>query len=391
MAIFTECGEVAEWLKATVSKTVILSNRDRGFESHSLRQSLPMEESPISKPEKTVSVVLAGYGHVGKALCSILHEKAAFLKRRYNLRFHLKAVLKSDGGFVDEDGIPGTGRADFSDRKGNVLPFWRDGLKVESVLEQIEPGMLVECTPSNLETGEPGLSHIRTALENGWDVVTANKGPLVVAFRSLLKLAEENRRSLRFSGATAAALPALDVGLFSLAGTEILSIEGILNGTSNFILTRMGEGVTYEKALEEARAKGIAEHNPALDVEGWDTASKLLLIGNSALGLSLSLVDIKVQGITAIPPALIESSRKEGRTIKLIGKISRRGTDWDAEVTPIAIAPGHPLSGVDGTNKGITFQTDTMGAVTVTGGKSDPRGAAAALLKDIIQTYDRAL
>ena len=196
---------------------------------------------------------------------------------------------------------------------------------------------------------------------------------------------------MRFSGATAAALPALDVGLFSLAGTEILSIEGILNGTSNFILTRMGEGVTYEKALEEARAKGIAEHNPALDVEGWDTASKLLLIGNSALGLSLSLVDIKVQGITAIPPALIESSRKEGRTIKLIGKISRRGTDWDAEVTPIAIAPGHPLSGVDGTNKGITFQTDTMGAVTVTGGKSDPRGAAAALLKDIIQTYDRAL
>jgi homoserine dehydrogenase len=225
-------------------------------------------------------------------------------------------------------------------------------------------------------------------LESGWHVVTADKGPLVAAFQSLLKLAREKGLALKFSGAAAAALPTLDVGLYSLAGAEVFSIEGILNGTSNFILTRMGEGATFKEALEDAQSRGIAEPNPALDVEGWDTAAKLLLIANSVMGLELGLNDIKVEGISKISPALIENSKKEGKALKLIGKIYRAAADrWSAEVSPSAVAEGHPLFHVDGTDKGITFLTDTMGSVTVMGGKSDPRGAAAALLKDIIHTF----
>jgi homoserine dehydrogenase len=390
MAIFIDRGEVAEWLKATVSKTVILSNRDRGFESHSLRQFLSPEESAINKRERPVSLVLAGFGHVGKALCTILQEKAEVLRKRYGFQLNLKAVLKSDGGFMAEGDLLKYGLGDLSTGQGGTSSLWRPGLTVESALKRIEPGILVECTPSNLQTGEPGLAHIRAALENGWHVVTTNKGPLVAAFKSLLKLARENRRSLRFSGATAAALPTLDIGLFSLAGAEILSVEGILNGTSNFILTRMGEGATYQEALENAQAKGIAELNPALDIEGWDTAAKLVLIANSVLGLELTLKDVKVQGITEISPALVEGARKEGKAFKLIGKIGRAEEGrWSAEVSPIAIEAGHPLFHIDGTNKGITFLTDTMGSVTVSGGQSDPRGAAAALLKDIIHTFAR--
>jgi len=279
------------------------------------------------------------------------------------------------------------GLAETSAGQTSGQALWKAGLTVEAVLKKIEPGVLVECTPSNIQTGEPGLGHIQAALENGWHVVTANKGPLVVAFRMLQNLARENRLSLGYSGATAAALPTLDVGLYSLAGAEILAIEGILNGTSNFILTRMGEGATFEEALKDAQARGIAEHNPALDVEGWDTAAKLLLIANSVLGLDLSLDDIKIKGITEISPGRIEGAKREGRALKLIGKIRRTEGRWRAEVSPSAIEAGHPLFHVDGTNKGITFLTDTMGSVTVTGGKSDPRGAAAALLKDIIHTF----
>jgi homoserine dehydrogenase len=384
MAIFNDRGEVAEWLKATVSKTVILSNRDRGFESHPLRQSLLLEESVIRKREKPVSLVLAGFGHVGKALFTILQEKSELLRKRYGLQLNLKAVIKSDGGFLAERDILKYQPVDLSAGQGGPAYLWRSGLTVKSALKKIEPGILVECTPSNLQTGEPGLSHIQAALENGWHVVTANKGPLVIAFKSLLESARKKGRFLRFSGATAAALPTLDVGFFSLAGAEVLSIEGILNGTSNFILTRMGEGATYKEALEDAQAKGIAEHNPALDVEGWDTAAKLLLIANSVLGLELTLDDIKVKGITEISPTLVAETRKEGRALKLIGKISRTGGRWTAEVSSTALESGHPLFHVDGTNKGITFLADTMGSVTVTGGKSNPRGAAAALLKDII-------
>jgi homoserine dehydrogenase len=297
------------------------------------------------------------------------------------------AILKSDGGFRDEGNILEHRIVDLLSPQTGGPPLWRAGLTVESALKKIDPGIMVGCTPSSLQTGEPGLRHIQAALAKGWHVVTADKGPLVAAFQSLLNLAREKRLSLRFSGATAAALPTLDVGLYSLAGAEIISIEGILNGTSNFILTRMGEGTAFEEALEDAQARGIAEHNPVLDIEGWDTAAKLLLIANSVMGLELTLGDIEVKGIAKVTPKSIARARKEGKAIKLIGKISRAEGRWSAEVSPSAIAAGHPLFHVDGTNKGITFLTDTMGSVTVSGGKSDPRGAAAALLKDIIHTF----
>jgi homoserine dehydrogenase len=380
---------VAEWLKATVSKTVILSNRDRGFESHPLRQfSLP-EHIVISEPKQPVSLVLAGFGHVGKAFFALLQEKVGSLQKRYGLDLRFGAILKSDGGFLTEGDLLKHKTADLLAPQTGGLPLWRAGLSVESALKKIEPGILVECTPSNLQTGDPGLRHIQAALEKGWHVVTANKGPLVVAFKSLHNLAQEKRLSLKYSGATAAALPTLDVGLYSLAGAEIFSIEGILNGTSNFILSRMGEGATFEEALEDAQARGIAEHNFVLDVEGWDTAAKLLLIANSVLGLALTLDDIKIKGIVGISPELVAAAKREGKALKLIGKISRAQDGWSADVSPIVIEAGHPLFHVDGTNKGITFLTDTMGSVTVTGGKSDPRGAAAALLKDIIHMFAR--
>ncbi len=380
-------GEVAEWLKATVSKTVILSNRDRGFESHPLRQSILPGKRAIREPKEPVSLVLAGFGNVGRAFVALLQEKGRWLRDRSGLDLRLKAVLKSNGGFISDTDLAECGLSEIVSGQGGSAPFWRDGLTVESALKKIEPGVLAECTPSNLRTGDPGLRHIQVALESGWHVVTANKGPLVVASRRLLRLAQENHVSLKFSGAAAAALPTLDVGQFSLAGAEIQSIEGILNGTSNFILTRMGEGATFREALKEAQARGIAEPNPKLDVEGWDTAAKLLLIANSVLGLELTLDDIRVKGIAGLSSSLVSGAKKEGKSLKLIGKISRMEGRWRAEVSPVALEPNHPLSHVDGTNKGITFLTDTMGTVTVSGGKSDPRGAAAALLKDIIHIF----
>jgi homoserine dehydrogenase len=193
---------------------------------------------------------------------------------------------------------------------------------------------------------------------------------------------------LKYSAATAAALPTLDVGLHSLAGAEILSIEGILNGTTNYILTRIGEGAGYDEALHEAQKKGIAEPDPARDVEGWDTAVKLLLIANSVLGLKLRLGDIRVEGITRLSGRKVGAAKEAGKALKLIGRISKSRGRWKAEVAPLVIDRSHPLFGVDGTNKGIVFLTDTMGTVAVSGGKSDPRGAAAALLKDVIHIFD---
>jgi homoserine dehydrogenase len=333
--------------------------------------------------------VLAGFGHVGKAFFKLIQEKSAYLRHRYGLALKLQALLKSDGGLINDSQILSESFPEAPGRNLADSPLWKPGLTVESMLRTLKPGLLVECTPSNIQTGEPGLGHVRAALRAGWHVVTANKGPLVVDFKALRDLAPRNHVFLKYSAATAAALPTLDVAVHSLSGAEIQAIEGILNGTSNYILTRIGEGVDYSDALAEAQEKGIAERNPELDVEGWDTAVKLLLIANTVLGLDLSLQNIKVKGITHIPPELVERVKQEGKVLKLIGSVTRSAERWKSEVAPQIIDRFHPLFGVNGTDKGITFLTDTMGSITVTGGKSDPRGAAAALLKDIIHIFCR--
>jgi homoserine dehydrogenase len=225
------------------------------------------------------------------------------------------------------------------------------------------------------------------ALKNKWHVAAASKGALAVDFKGLIASARKHGVSLKYSGATAAALPTLDVGLSSLAGAEILGIEGILTGVTNYILTRMEEGFSFKEALKEAQEKGIAETDPSLDIDGWDSAVKILLISNSVAGTEFSLQDISRSGIRNVTVKDIQKARTKGKALKLLGRLERGKDKPKAEVRVIEIDKEHPLYRVSCTNKGITFFTDTMGHITVIGGKSDPRGTAAALLKDIINIY----
>ncbi|UCC40592.1 MAG: homoserine dehydrogenase [Candidatus Aminicenantes bacterium] len=341
---------------------------------------------------KKVNIILVGFGRVGKAFFQVVHEKTAFCQERYGLDLRLYSICEIDGALFSPDPLDASHILErfpsLSLMREN--PYWKEGLHLRDLLSSIEPGVLVECTPSNIRSGEPGLNHLRQALDGGWHVVTASTGPLVVDFRGLREKAKEHGVKLKFSGATAAALPALDMALYSLAGAEVYRIEGILNGTTNYILTRMKEGMDYKQALEEAQSKGIAEPDPSLDVEGWDTASKILLITNAALDADFTLDDIKVEGITAIPTYLLVQGKEEGKALKLLGRFSKE-EKTPLEVSLKVIERSHPLYGVNGADKGITFTTDTMHSVTVTGGKSDPRGAGAALLKDIINIYRKNL
>ncbi len=336
---------------------------------------------------ETINLILVGYGNVGRAFFRLQQEKRVLARRRFGLDIGVFAVVEVDGTaaskkFLDETGLPPGPASEL-----NRNPLWKKNLPLDGLFQAKEPGVLVECTPTNLRTGEPGLTHIRAALDSGWHVATANKGPLVVDFAGLRQKAKENRVALKFSGATAAALPALDVGIYSLAGAVVESIEGVLNGTTNYILTRMGEGMSYQQALREAQSKGIAERDPSLDVDGWDTAAKLLLLANAVMGTSFTLPDISVKGNSCLTPEAVRFPAGEGKALKLVGRASLERGRSKAEVSPVALDRNHPLFHVDGTSKGITFFTDTMGPVTVTGGKSDPRGAAAALFKDIINIF----
>lgn len=338
-----------------------------------------------------IRVVICGMGRVGQAFLGLLIQKQEYLKERYDLEPKLVAAVDIGGAAVSPRGLPLEDLAGHLKRGGRVeemAKFGKKTLSGKEVLSSIPCDLLVETTPTNIKDGEPAMTHIRTALNQGRHVVTAAKGPLVLRYAELKSLSEKHKARLMISAATAAALPTLDVGLSCLAGTEVLSAEGILNGTTNYILTRMHEeGTPYHDALAEAQKMGVAEPDPSLDVEGRDTANKILLIANEVFQAGLSLKDIPVEGITRVSPEDIQRAKQEGKVIKLIGKAERKEGKVSASVAPMALLLAHPLASVRGTEKAISYLTDTMDRVTVSGGKSNPVGAAAALLKDIIRIY----
>ncbi|MDD8025010.1 MAG: homoserine dehydrogenase [Acidobacteriota bacterium] len=337
---------------------------------------------------KNVPVVLTGYGNVGRAFVRLLTDKRLECARRYGLELDLKAVLRRSGGWLakgcdDAEALTSSGASVALESH----PGWVPGLTFDSAIDRLTPGVLAEATPSNWRTGEPQLAFLHSALDAGWNVAAASKGALVVDFRGLTEKARSRGLALKYSGATAAALPTVDVAAIALAGASIERIDGILTGTTNYILSRLEAGESFADALIEAQAKGIAELDPSMDIDGWDTACKLLLISNAAAGTNLTLADIPVEGIRNVSAAMLADARKEGRAVKLLGRLTIQDGRVKAEVKPVAVEPSHPLHGITGTVKGIAFMTDTMGTVVVTGGKSDPRGTAAAMLKDIINIY----
>lgn len=338
---------------------------------------------------KTLNIILVGFGNVGRSFLRLCQEKMEFCRNRYRLDLRVQAIFELGGALFASQPLKTNEILKKYSSPSSLpeSPDWKADMALTDIFHSVKPGVLVLCTASSLRDGEPGLAYIRQALDRGWNVAAADKAPLVLDFRNLKEKATQNRLTLKCSAAAAAALPTLDISLYSLAGSEIKSIEGILNGTTNYILTRMREGIDYEQALREARSKGIAEPDPSYDVNGWDTASKILIIVNSVLDTNFSLKDVKVEGITRIPSCLLDQGKEKGRALKLLGRIYRQAEKLRLEVSLNLIDSSHPLYGVDGTEKGITYLTDTMGSLTVKGGKSDPKGAAAALLKDIINIY----
>lgn len=346
---------------------------------------------------ETRGLILCGFGRVGRTFARLLVDRAALLRDTYGLAFPVVAVAELDGSAtLHPSDIAGGGlpleelAAHFEAKKSlGVFPgVGRPGWAGREVVENVAADVLVETTPTNITDGEPALTHLRLALGRSMHVASATKGPFLRNYAELRALATRHGAALKVSAAAAAALPTIDVGQVALSGARITAFEGILNGTTNYILTRMTvDGAAYADALAEAKRLGIAEPNPTLDVEGYDTANKIVVIANAVLGTDLTRDEVRVEGITRVTPETIAQAKAAGATIKLIGRAAWERGRLVASVEPVALPADHPLANVHGSEKAITYHTDTMDRITVMGGKSDPRGAAAALLKDIINIF----
>jgi homoserine dehydrogenase len=339
---------------------------------------------------KSVRIILCGCGGVGKEFLNLIAERSGELQEKYGLNLSVTAVVDCHGAAIaDSDtGLPVAKLVDFVKQGSEVQKFpifGKDGISGVEVITQYHADVMVEATPTDLTDGGVGKDHVFAAIDQGMEVVSANKGPFVLFYEEVFKKAQKKGCGLHISAAAAAALPTLDVGLTCLAGTRVSSAEGILNGTTNYILSEMRNNNTaYEAALKEAQRLGIAETDPSYDVEGKDTANKTILIANRVFGKTFGLADITVEGITKVTPEEIKSATKDGKVIKLIGTAEMIDGQVKLSVAPKLLEENHPLAQVNGSEKAITYMSDTMGSITVMGGKSSPVGAAAAVLKDLI-------
>jgi homoserine dehydrogenase len=337
---------------------------------------------------RTVRIAMVGLGNVGRAFLDLTARKAGLLEAQHALHLVLTGAADSSGSVLDDAGIDPAALRSHKARGGGAGSFHggRPEMDAIAMVGAVSADLLLEASAVDLQTGQPGLDCVRTALRRGMGVVLANKGPLVHAYGELAEAAGAAGLGLAYSATVCGALPVVNIGRRDLVGCEIRSVRGVFNSTSNSILAAMGQGGSYEEALEQAQVDGIAEADPSLDVEGWDTANKLVIIANSVLHQPSTLVDVTpVIGITGITPDQIREGARRSEVVKLVATATRRDDDgYSLSVEPKWLPEHDFLAGVSGWEMGIVFDTDIMGLQQFKVDERGPIPTAAAMLRDVI-------
>jgi len=341
---------------------------------------------------KQVAVALIGLGNVGRNFLRILEMKAARLRTEYGVVFQVVCIADSSGVAVKLDGFDPATTRQFKAAGGRVaqLPGYCPGKTPAEVLADLTYDLLLEASPVNLQNGEPGLSAVRSALQRGIPAVLANKGPLVLAIQELRELAHKTGAGLGYSATVCGALPVINIGQRDLVAAEISLLRGIFNSTSNFILAEMTTGRSFAEALAEAQRRGIAETDPTLDIEGLDTANKLVIIANSFLGIQVALADVQIEGITAVTTAELQRELAQGNTIKLLATAQLGPAGYKLNVAPAVIARSEFLGQCDGWEMGIEIHSDLYGKMYYKLWEREPLPTAAAMLRDAVNILTTA-
>lgn len=339
-----------------------------------------------------ISIVVNGAGKVGNAFIKLLSQKRSAVAERTGVMPVIKAVTSRNGILYKDSGLEPLDVELWmaSGKKASFNGAQRETSYEEliEILRQQGRFAAVEATPTDLNTGEPGLSHLRTALANGGAGICLAKGPLVVGFRELRDLAKSSGVPLCYSGAVAAALPTVDTALYSLAGADVTRIEGVLNGTSNFILNKMAEGEDFRSALETAQRMGVAESDYYLDVSGFDSAAKMVIIANSVWDAGLSIRNASITGIAALEASQVRQSANHGTPVRLVARAVKQDHSVTVTVAPEEVPRDSIFVRLPGTSKAISFMAAETGQVAVVGGASDVVGAAYSCVKDLIHVLE---
>jgi homoserine dehydrogenase len=347
-------------------------------------------------------LALIGFGGVNQGLFELLLSKKDEL-RKYGIDTKITAVTDLRLGTVTNPSGISTDALRASIQAGlSAIPLQADpGTSVtpdsdlDATLKLIASDfvdVVVEATFTDPQTGEPALSHCRTALESSKHVITTNKGPIALAQQELVSIANRNGVFLKYEGTVMSGTPVLRQISTTLRGCEVTGFSGILNGTSNFVLGEVAAGKTFDSAIQEAQVLGYAEANPAADLEGSDVQLKVMIMANALWGAGLCRDDVPCRGITGLTESEIRRAITEGGAWRLVGS-ARRSSDGTivASVEPKELPAGHPLLAATGVTNAISFDTDVLGLVTVTGPGAGRVETAFAILSDLIDIGEKVI
>ena len=325
-------------------------------------------------------IILCGFGVVGQSFAKLLESRSEDLYVRYGLKPKIVGVFDSTGSAVDTSGINASRLINIKRKYGSTKKYssTKSNFSGLDMINDIKAEVLIEATASNYKDAEPGMTHIINAMKNGMHVVSVNKGPLALAFPSLLELAEYNNILFRFSGTVGGGTPILDYAKNSLSGEQIISFDGILNGTTNYILTNMADGMSFNDALNDAKKRGYVEADESLDLDGLDAAAKLVILANWIMRMKVTMPDVKRTGIRNVDGEDIKKAASKNCAVKLISSCSK-----ELVVGPKEIPVNDPLC-VNGTLNAISFTSEHSGTQTVIGRGAGGIETASSILRDLI-------
>lgn len=330
-------------------------------------------------------ILLVGFGGIGRSFVRLLEERRGMLYSSCGLSPRLVGVIDSRGAAVSERGLEAEALFEAKENHGTVAAVpghGAEGAAAETIIVESDADVVVEATPSRISAPGAAMGHLKAAFRSGKHAITVNKGPLAVALPALRELAQYNRVELRFSGTVGGGTPVLAWARECSRGDEVVRVRGILNGTTNFILSRMRErGEDFDAALAEAVRLGYAEPDPSADIDGVDTATKAVILANWVLGRPVTISDVKIEGIRGLGRDRIESAAGRGQAVKLIGEIGERVT-----VSPQEVPSGSPLD-VGANLNAVTLTLRAGGDVTIVGRGAGGPETATAILRDLLDIW----
>jgi homoserine dehydrogenase len=333
---------------------------------------------------KTYNLCLLGYGNVNRTLVELLQSKSAEMRERYAIDWRVTGIASRRRGWLaNPDGLCGAGapaREPFA--PSQTLP------DLHAWLQIARPDVVFEATSLNVESGQPAIEHIRAALEFGAHAITANKGPIVHAYRELRDLAETKHRRFLFESTVMDGIPIFSLFRETLPAIEVRGFRGILNSTTNVILSEMEKGRDFDESLQEAQQRGVAETEASHDIDGWDAAVKVAALVNVVLDVPFKPKDVERRGIRELSAYAVREARAEGRRYKLVCSAHRTSNGVEASVRPEQLPLSDPMALVDGTSSIVRFETDIFPGITLTEENPGLYATAYGMLADFIRAVE---